>query len=247
MPLCEIQTPEMISFHYQTAGLATRSLAWLLDELFIYGFLIGCYLLFSAAGPLATALIILIYFVLSLGYFAIFEFFWTGRTPGKKIFGIRVISARGGRLGFHEVAIRNLLRAIDGLPINMLLGGIVAFIDPQRRRLGDLAAQTLVIREGRQALPTLMAAQKTRVNSFRRDAALRGRVMNRLTRPERDMLFDLAMRRDQLAPADREALFGEAAKHFQKRFALPETDTFLSDEQAVLNLALLVQEEKFTL
>ena len=242
-----ITTPEQVAFHYAVAGLVSRCLAWLLDQFLIWAGYLAIILVFSAAGgAIGMALIILGMFVLDFSYFVLFELYWAGQSPGKRLLKIRVISTRGSRLRFNDVLVRNLLRPIDQLPFAMLLGGATALIDPLHRRLGDLAADTILIRDASRALPQSLANEKTRVNSFQADAALRGRVLTRVSREERDLIMELALRRDQFEPAVREELFGCAAAHLRARFALPADLDHLSDEQTVINLALVLQESKFT-
>ena len=92
-----------------------------------------------------------------------------------------------------------------------------------------------------------LANEKSRVNSFNADAALRNRVLTRVTREERDLIMDMVLRRDQLDPGVREELFSGAAAHFRSRLALPEDFGHLSDEQTVVNVALVLQEARFTI
>jgi hypothetical protein len=141
---------------------------------------------------------------------------------------------------------RNLLRPIDMLPWGMVLGGTIAFFDSRHRRLGDMAAETVVVREVRRTLPQALAAQKARFNSFQANRPLQQRILTRITREERDLVLDLTVRRDQLDLSTREALFAQAAAYFRQRLALPEDLDHLSDEQTVMNLALVVQDAKFT-
>src|SRR5690606_11178266 len=96
---------------------------------------------------LAVSLFLIIGFLIDFGYFTVLEIRWRGQTIGKRMFRIRVTSSEGLRLSGNDVLLRNLLRAIDTLPYFMTLGALVASIDPYRRRLGDLAAGTVVIRD----------------------------------------------------------------------------------------------------
>lgn len=242
-----IITPEQVAFHYTIAGLVGRCLAWLCDQFLIWTVYILIFMTFGRLdNGVGMALIILSMFVVDFAYFTFFELYWAGQSPGKRIFRLRVMSARGHKLRFHDVLIRNLLRPVDMLPIAMVVGGITATIDTWHRRLGDLAADTIVVRDVRPVLPAALANEKNRVNSFQSDPALRGRILTRVSRPERDLIMDLAMRRDQIEPAVREDLFGRAAQHFRSRLSLPADLMHLSDEQTVVNLALLIQESKFT-
>jgi len=241
-----ITTPEQVTFHYVVAGLVSRCLAWLTDQMLIWAGYIIIVVVFSKLGnTLGIALIILGIFVLDFSYFTFFELYWAGQSPGKRWFKIRVISARGTKLRFADVMIRNMLRPIDLMPYGMVVGGTVAMIDTWHRRLGDFVADTIVVRVTQQILPAALANEKTRVNTFQADPALRSRILTRVTVSERDLILDLALRRDQMDPAVRGELFGLAAGHFRKRLSIPDDLEHISDEQVVVNLALVLQEAKF--
>jgi len=247
VPRYQITTPEQVVFHYEVAGLVARCMAWLTDQLLIWAGYVAILMVFAVLGnSLGIALIILGIFVLDFSYFVTFELYWGGQSPGKRLFQIRVISARGTRLRFADCLIRNLMRPVDMLPFAMVLGGTVAFIDRWHRRFGDMVADTLVIREARRALPQALANEKVRVNSFQTDVALRNRILTRVGPSERDLIMEMVLRRDQMDPVVREELFGGAAAHFRKSLGLPADLDHLSDEQAIVNLALLIQESKFT-
>ncbi len=247
MPTYRLTTPEQVSFRYEIAGLVTRAMAYLMDQMLLWALRAVLFISLLWSGrELGYALFLLTGFLLDFGYFVFFELYWSGQSLGKRALKIRVMSSRGGRLTFADVLMRNLLRPLDFLPVLMTVGGVVALIDPLRRRFGDLAADTIVVRDVRVQLPTAMLAQRSRVNTYASDAAIRNRVLLRVTAQERDLILDLMLRRDELEPASREALFAEAARHFRARLALPEETDFLSDEQTVVNLGLVIQSAKFT-
>jgi uncharacterized RDD family membrane protein YckC len=80
---------------------------------------------------------------------------WDGRTPGKRSVGIRVVMRDGQRIQFHASVIRSVLRAATGCSALFLAGIATIFVTPDHRRLGDLAAGTIVIRdEDAPAVPT---------------------------------------------------------------------------------------------
>jgi uncharacterized RDD family membrane protein YckC len=157
-----ISTPEQVAFHYEVAGIGTRFVPALLDHLIIFTslFLIGCAAqtffigsLLSGVGSdagaaLLAALMVLIYFAIFWGYFVLFETLWNGQTPGKRSGHIRVIRRDGQPVRVGEVMIRNLVRIVDFLPSLYGIGLMVMFIDKDARRLGDMAAGTIVVREG---------------------------------------------------------------------------------------------------
>jgi hypothetical protein len=93
---------------------------------------------------------VLIFFVVFWGYFMLFETLWSGQTPGKRAGRLRVIRRDGQPVGASEVLIRNLVRIVDFLPGFYGIGLVVMFIDKEARRLGDMAAGTIVVREGEQ-------------------------------------------------------------------------------------------------
>ncbi len=162
-----ISTPEQVAFHYEMAGIGTRFVASLLDHLIIglTLFLMSCalYILLPTLGGnlyysdsgatvfyLIRALLVLIIFLIFWGYFVIFELVWNGQTPGKRAGKLRVIRRDGQPVHAGEVMIRNLVRIVDFLPGFYGIGLITMFIDKDARRLGDLAAGTIVVREGEQ-------------------------------------------------------------------------------------------------
>src|SRR6185295_15315903 len=98
--------------------------------------------LLQLMGP---ALGILFTFCVYWGYFAFFEIIWSGRTPGKRIASIRVIKESGRPLNAYEAIGRNVLRAIDFLPVMYGLGVVVMMLNRQSRRIGDFVAGTVVV------------------------------------------------------------------------------------------------------
>lgn len=145
-----VDTPEAISFSYAVAGVGSRFAAALLDvvievALFIL-IVLGAVTINPFAGTVANLLLISLVFLLFWGYYLLFEAFWHGQTPGKFALRIRVIKTSGHPIGFTESAIRNLLRVVDWLPSFYALGVITMFVNRQSRRLGDLAAGTVVVK-----------------------------------------------------------------------------------------------------
>ena len=86
-------------------------------------------------------------FLLNWGYFTLFEAFWNGRTPGKRVARIRVIQRSGRAIGIFESMTRNLVRYIDMSRFFYAVGVISMFATRQHQRLGDMAAGTLVVRD----------------------------------------------------------------------------------------------------
>lgn len=243
-PLLAITTPELVTFHYETAGLASRALGNLTDMAIVFVLKIVALVALSQIWALGLALTLVSWLLLDLGYFTYYEWKWSGQTPGKRMFNIHVATMSGAKLRLEDLLLRNLLRPIDMLPLVMAVGGVAAFLDPYRRRLGDLAAGTVVVRKGRRELPAAVAGGSDRENVFWSDGAIRGRILARVTKEERDLLMELMLRRDQIDPLPRQDLFRRAADYFRKRYGLPLDVEHLSDEQVVLNIALVIRDPK---
>ncbi len=253
-----LTTPEQVVLSYQLAGLVARAIAWAIDMVVMFTLMIlvgwilimllGLLALVAVSPWFMAGILFIAEFLIFVGYFVFCERFMAGRSPGKKIMGLRVASASGGRLAFVDILIRNLLRPIDFLPSFMFLGGATAFIDPCHRRLGDFAANTIVISDRRVTLPKAVTRQQWRHNSFQADPAMRSRIINRLDRLDRDLVMDLSMRRDSLDVGTRESLFADTAAYLRTRLGLGELAgnlEHLSSEQMVLNVALVLQDGWF--
>lgn len=154
----QIETPEHVRFDYQIAGPARRSLAYLLDALFLFGTLLVVSIVVGVAGAvnsqlfrgMSEGLMLLIAFVLWWFYFTVFESLWSGRSPGKRIMGLRVVREGGHPMTFLDSFLRNLLRAADMLPVGLYgVGLLVMAQDRHFRRFGDMVAGTIVVNEQR--------------------------------------------------------------------------------------------------
>ncbi len=153
-----IDTPELVSIEMPLAGIGSRFIALLVDMLLWFAGMFLLFLLFVLLMPAfrafsklssqwVTALVIFLVFLFNWGYFTLFEAFWNGQTPGKKIAKIRVIQRSGRPIGILESMARNFVRFIDQIPSFYAVGIIAIFVTRQNQRLGDLAAGTLVVRE----------------------------------------------------------------------------------------------------
>ncbi len=167
-----IQTPEHVGFEYALAGVGTRAAAFLIDTgirgLSVVFLVVGLiviarsfkiddpFMVFSRVSESWTwllALAFLIYAVVDLGYFLLFEALWNGQTPGKRLQRIRVIRLNGQPIGWLESSIRNILRAVDMWAGVYPVGLLVMFLSPRCQRLGDYAAGTVVVLEQQKAVP----------------------------------------------------------------------------------------------
>jgi len=168
------------------AGIGSRFVALLVDYLIWLAAILAVVFLVSLVDPSlahfskvgekwAIALFILIPFLVYWGYFTLFEAFWNGRTPGKRMVKIRVIQCSGRGIGLFESMTRNFLRIVDQFPLVYAVGVVSILVTRQHQRLGDLAAGTLVVHE-RENLPESGSAASTRT--------LTADVFEPVTRPE---------------------------------------------------------------
>jgi len=238
----EVVTTEKVPFTYRVAGIGARFLAWLVDWLLIVALTIAGMLFlaqFDRAGAgVGTGAVILWMFALTWGYFLIFEWLWLGQTPGKRVLGIRVIQERGASITFLQAAVRNVVRAVDALPLVLgvpfcALGFGVMAGNARQRRLGDFAAGTLVVHVERQG--RLIRALHDSGADPLGDAVTRLRL-SQLTKEQKQTLLDLCLRREQLRIADRARLFRAVSEHLQSALGLVPAE-HQSDEKFVLALA----------
>jgi uncharacterized RDD family membrane protein YckC len=159
-----IDTPELVAIEMPLAGIGSRFIALLIDTLIWAAGLIVLGLVLWAFKPALQAFSNLSYqwtvavftitiFLLNWGYFTLFEAFWHGRTPGKRVARIRVIQQSGRAIGIFESMARNFIRYVDQIPFFYAVGVIAVFTTRQHQRLGDLAAGTLVVRDREQETP----------------------------------------------------------------------------------------------
>lgn len=244
-PSLQVRTPEGIVFSQELAGPISRFLAWSIDAVCILLLLTAMsYVLtvvrFVSLG-LATALSILGYFVISIGYGIASEWLWRGQTVGKRILRLRVVDAEGLRLQFNQIVTRNLLRAVDSLPLLYLVGGSAAWLSSRCQRLGDVAANTIVIRNPEFSEPPLEQISLGKFNSLRQHPHLAARLRQVVTPGEASILLRSVLRRDQLEDEARLALFGELARDLRSKVVFPQEATDgLSDEQYVRNVLEIV-------
>lgn len=162
-----IDTPEQVELEFAVAGIGSRFVAVLIDHLiqFLFYLVFGILgaLLFGAwinrvsmLGKWVYAAFIALNFLLIWGYFTLFEAFWRGQTPGKRVMKLRVIKDSGRQITLFESMSRNLLRVVDYLPAFYLTGVITMACTKRHQRLGDLGAGTIVVHERSDEQPLLI-------------------------------------------------------------------------------------------
>ena len=236
----EIRTPEGIRFAQHLAGPVPRFLAWGIDlaciALLVSALGVGAGLLGVVSPGLAQAVALLLWFAVSIGYGIVLEWFWRGQTVGKRMLRLRVVDAEGLKLRFSQIVLRNLLRAVDMLPGPYLIGGLACLLSRRAQRLGDLAANTVVIRHPVLARPDLEQLLAGKYNSLRAYPHLAARLRQRVSPEEAALALQAVARRDDLEPQARLELFARLAEHLRGKVSFPfEALEGLTDEQFVRN------------
>lgn len=149
--MIQIRTPEFLTFRAQVAGPSARAAAWLLDWL-LYGMLWGlaAFAIHLSLGQLglSNGALLLMNFLGAWFYFVGMELLTGGRSPGKIAMKLRVLRIDGLPITWRESVIRTFLRAVDAWTLPpVFFGPVVMVFDPYFRRLGDLAAGTIVVSE----------------------------------------------------------------------------------------------------
>jgi hypothetical protein len=153
-----------------------------------------------------------------------------------------VIQWQGTSVNFYQSAVRNILRAVDSLPMFYALGFCVAACNRESRRLGDFAAGTLVVHTERKAKPIQALPEAAGQMNASRRPLVRQRLAQ-LEREQKQTLLDLSLRRNQLSVRDRARLFRAAAEFLQERLNLAPEE-YVSDEKFVLQLTGMLGEPR---
>jgi uncharacterized RDD family membrane protein YckC len=250
-----IETPEMVAIEMPLAGIGSRFIALLVDYLIWgAGFLVlfflaalilpGIHAFSRISSQWALAFVIFAIFLVNWGYFTLFEAFWNGRTPGKRVARIRVIQRSGRAIGLFESMARNLLRYVDQFPFPLHVVGVISmFMSRQHQRLGDLAAGTLVVRDREEDTPMWgeSGARTFTAQAFATSApapdphaalTLPSAAVAKLSSADLEVLEGFFSRRLDMALPTREALAARIAAAIQAKSGLEppagaSTETFL--------------------
>lgn len=226
-----IDTPEGVSIEVTLAGLGSRFGAAALDVLIQGALLLAATLALGLAGSTLTGDLgvflmgigTLVVAVVVLGYYIVFEALNGGRTPGKAAFGIRVASADGTALSLGAVTLRTLMRLIDFLPAAYAVGAISIAVSGRNQRLGDVVADTVVIRDRRVATPAPVSPE----------TPAEGWDVATVSHQEVELVRRFLQRRPELAPDARAQLAGELAGRIRPKVRGGER---LGDEQFLVQL-----------
>jgi uncharacterized RDD family membrane protein YckC len=221
-----IQTPESIELDFTLAGVGSRSFAWLIDNVIVWtsvvllaiaGLLIYAYVIFpflqdnfsvAQKGTIdqwLLAFFALFMFILINGYFIIFETVWQGQTPGKRFAEIRVVRDNGQPVRLPEAALRSLINVVD---FNLFFIGLILIVfNKSEKRLGDLAAGTLVVQDEALAVaPRTRTVRVSDISAATRAFAYRlleGDTLKGISADQYLKLRNFIRQRDQFTPRER--------------------------------------------
>ena len=234
-----ITTPEHVPIRLEPAGAGSRFLATMVDTLIVNG--IGALLMILLVALLPTgialALGVTINFVLTWGWHVYFEVRQQGRTIGKRALRLRVIDARGLPVSLYQSLVRNITRALDFAPAFYGIGGIATMVSRSRRRLGDIVADTLVVRDAQPLAYRGQLSAERRHNTLRTPRVLR-LARHRISLEEREFLLTLCLRADRMSPEARYDLMEDVANVYREKLDL-EADS-ISGENFVRDLTAVL-------
>jgi uncharacterized RDD family membrane protein YckC len=264
-----IETPELVGIEFPLAGIGSRCVALLVDSC-VQGFSLVVIVIVStlilaalprtstvqhqapsgAPAKWAIALMILIPFLLQWGYFALFEAFWNGQTPGKRALRLRVIQQSGRPIGLFESMGRNLIRIIDMLPGFYLVGAVCIFATRRQQRLGDMVAGTLVVHSVPAETSMLPAGARTFTAAafepppqpvFRKTIDLPADAVARLSREDLQLIESFLARRLDLPLDVRASLAQRLARRMAEKTKL-EVPSGTTDETFLEALVVGLRE-----
>ena len=221
--LVDVETPEQVVLSYTIAGVGSRAAAALIDYAICFSIMLALFLAgalirsgfrgrdiadgLAAAGSWSMAAYILVAFAVFWGYHMVYEGLFDGQTPGKRRLGLRVVQDGGYSVGFAASAVRNLTRILDMQPAGMYAIGLASVATSRSgKRIGDMLAGTVVIRERAQLAPAALAtpAAGTQLTAL-------------LTDEEFSVLDRYMARRQALDPERRQAFIQQLAARFADR------------------------------
>lgn len=260
------ETPEDVDLAFDLAGPASRMAAAIVDHA-----VIGVLMLAAAAvlitggivaidladlsswdamaevGAFGAAVLFFVFSFINVTYFLASEWFLGGQSLGKRLFHLRVVREGGYALNFGASFLRNVARLVDILPGTYLVGLFSVLLSARRKRLGDLIAGTIVVRHGRDKIPTARFVGKTYAGLENRIFSITKSQVARLDADTLELLDGYFDRADAIAPQYREKLTRDVANGIAKRMELDLSARPLSDLEALLYETYLALREKLQL
>jgi uncharacterized RDD family membrane protein YckC len=230
-----IATPEGVEVELTLAGIGSRFISAGIDFTIQVALVIALAVLLRPAGDAGLAIFTSGVFALIFFYDVLFEVLARGRTPGKRVAGLRVVGPGGRPIALVRSAVRNILRVIDILPGFYAVGMTVIFITTRNQRIGDLVAGTYVVRDrhgDRYAMPEIPPVDTEPAATW---------DVSAITADEVATVRSFIERRDDLRPGPRLELAGQLAAGLRPR--VPGVPPSMGDE-AFLELLVAVKAER---
>ncbi|XFA74178.1 RDD family protein [Thermosynechococcaceae cyanobacterium Okahandja] len=258
-----LRTPESIELDFALAGIGSRALAWLIDQVILYTALVlvtllAAYLYVYAVYPWlidvlpnsnqsieawSLGLYLLVMFALYNGYYIFFEAYWQGQTPGKRYAEIRVVQDNGRPIRVKEATLRSLLQSIDFAFFG--IGALLIALTRSEKRLGDMVAGTLVIQDEQ---ATRLAPTAPVVKDGRSEQVAQLQAIARwehMTPEHYLMLRNFLNTRDQLSPAGRHQAARELRQHLEPVLAPPENPLRVLDTEELLETLYMAYRQQY--
>lgn len=233
-----VATPEGVDLDLVVAGLGSRFIASLVDSLLQLVLIIPFTMAVLVRPEDAPAIYGIGLFLVGLGYPVVFDAFLGGRTPGRRVAGLRLVTTEGATVGVVPAFVRNIVRVVDFLPGAYSIGAIAVLASPRNQRLGDMAAGTLVVRADpmrRRATTAVPGAGRavapdpaTVPVDFLPDGWARW-DLTRVSAEDVRVVRSFLARRASLDPAARARVGGELARRLRPAVVGPGDD--LADEE----------------
>lgn len=228
-----VATPESVSFSYDVAGIGSRFMAACVDFLAWFVIALGISILYNqidrqirnpALASALEAIYIGFTFLLYWAYYIVFELVWGGQSPGKRLVGLRVIRIDGAPAAPGQIIIRNIMRLVDLFPGFYMTGLMTMFLNSQSRRLGDLAAGTLVVREGRAVSLAEVSRSSGPAIRLSEQAAAEAAALpiHRLDQERRSLTREFIARRNDMSPRQRALLAMQIAGSVAQQLDMPQ-------------------------
>lgn len=225
-----MSTPEGVELDLVVAGLGSRFMASLVDSALQAVLIIPLLALASVSATAGAAVASVGGLLVVFGYPTVCDALADGRTVGRRLTGLRLVTEDGGRVGFLAAAVRNIVRLVDFLPAAYSVGALAVIVSARNQRVGDMAAGTLVVR----AAPVRRRAAAVVPGAGRAAAPAEEVAMpegagvwdlTRLTAEDVRVVRSFLARRPDLDPAARARVAGELARRLRPVVVGPDPGT----------------------
>ena len=226
-----VDTPEGVAIKLPVAGLWSRSAAWMIDLLIRGGVYIFLAIVLSITGLFGQGILLIVIFTLEWFYPVFYEVLNNGKTPGKKIIGIKVVNTNGSQLDWGASMTRNIIRFIDMLPLVYGVGFISVLLSRHSQRIGDIVAGTIVIYDNHDNTGSLESPMFSGLNNI---TAYKSFITD-LSLDERRAFIAFAERFDSLSVPRKEELISIISPVLKKYNISDDIKTIKQISESVIN------------